>query len=130
MKGIEDLLNDLKEGIASDSKSTAGDKHETARAMAQLEQEQLASQLQQLQDHLQTLQQARRMSYDEKIAFGSLVRTARGCFYLSSGIGAVAGEDPFFCLSVHTPMGQALIGKMKGEQATINGQSIDILDHS
>jgi transcription elongation GreA/GreB family factor len=126
---IQSQLNDLREGIASDSKSTAGDKHETGRAMAQLEQEQLAAQLLQMQQHLQSIQQAGRMRYDEKINFGSFVKTNKGAFYLSTGIGSIPGDDPFFCLSIQTPMGQALQGKIRGESFVFNGQSIEILAH-
>lgn len=129
IKGIQTELNDLKDGIASDSKSTAGDKHETARAMAQLEQEQLAAQLKQMQDHLQVIQQAKRVKFETRIAFGSLVRSTKGWFYLSTGIGAVPGEVALFCLSMQTPMGQALLGKTQGESAVVNGQSIEILEH-
>lgn len=42
---LEEELNDIKEALFQDSKSTAGDKHETSRAMAQLEQEKLGKQL-------------------------------------------------------------------------------------
>lgn len=37
-------LDDAMQATADDSKSTAGDKHETSRAMAHLEQEKLGSQ--------------------------------------------------------------------------------------
>jgi transcription elongation GreA/GreB family factor len=129
IKGIQAELNDLKEGIASDSKSTAGDKHETARAMAQLEQEQLATQLTQMQEHLQVIQQAKRIKFETRISFGSLVRLTKGWFYLSTGIGVVPGDINLFCLSMHTPMGQALLGKATGESTVVNGQHIEILEH-
>ena len=129
IRAIQDQFYDLKEGIASDSKSTAGDKHETGRAMAQLEQEQLSSQLQQLQEHLLSLQQAKRVELENQIGFGSTIQTEKGWFYLSTGLGLIPGDQPFFCLSVQTPMGQALVGKKTGESITLNGQQITILKH-
>ena len=42
------MQTELLEGALDDSKSSAGDKHETARAMMQLEQEKFAGQLQDL----------------------------------------------------------------------------------
>ena len=42
---LQHLLNDALEATAGDTKSSAGDKHETSRAMAQLEQEKIGAQL-------------------------------------------------------------------------------------
>ncbi len=42
---LQDSLNDALDSTANETKSTAGDKHETGRAMAQLEQEKIGSQI-------------------------------------------------------------------------------------
>lgn len=97
--------------------------------MAQLEQEKLALQLLQLQEHLHTIQLAGKMNAGEIIGFGSVVKTAKGWFYLSAGIGAIPDETPFFCLSMKTPMGQALLGKRAGESTMLNGQPVTIESH-
>jgi len=120
-------LADLHEGMSSDTKSTAGDKHETSRAMAHIEQEQLATQLAQLQEHLRTIKQAYVTKTGEIIAFGSLIETNKGRFFLSSGVGMIKGETPFFCISIQTPMGQALIGKKQGDHVSVNGNELEIL---
>ena len=46
---IQLRYDDLNNDLSSDHKSSAGDKHETGRAMTQLEQEKLAGQLNQLE---------------------------------------------------------------------------------
>ena len=120
-------LADLHEGMSSDTKSTAGDKHETSRAMAHIEQEQLATQLAQLQEHLRMIKQAYITKTRELIAFGSLIETSKGRFFLSSGVGLIKGEKPFFCISIQTPMGQALIGKKTGDRVSVNGNVLEIL---
>ena len=54
-KRIQLAFDDLNSAITDDSKSTAGDKHETGRAMVHLEQEKLSKQLIQnkyLQQHI------------------------------------------------------------------------------
>ena len=43
--GLTDILKETYEATANDSKSSAGDKHETAISMAQLEQEKLTKQI-------------------------------------------------------------------------------------
>ena len=45
-------LEVLREDVAGDTKSTAGDKHETGRAMNQLEQERVLGQLQTVRSQL------------------------------------------------------------------------------
>jgi hypothetical protein len=45
---LESAFDDAQNALNDDSKSSAGDKHETSRAMVQLEQEKLSSQLENL----------------------------------------------------------------------------------
>lgn len=124
---LEKGLADLHEGMSSDTKSTAGDKHETSRAMAHIEQEQLSTQLAQLQEHLRTIKQAYITKTGDLVAFGSLIETNKGRFFLSSGVGMIKGEMPFFCISMQTPMGQALLGKKKGDKVAVNGNELQII---
>ena len=80
---INDLRLILQESYPSmfdDSKSSAGDKHETALAMAQLEQEKLTKQL-----NILLLQEASMKVIDptlkhQKITIGSLVETNKGWY--------------------------------------------------
>ena len=44
LSSIQDQINALKADLGSETKSSAGDKHETGRAMIQLEQERLGAQ--------------------------------------------------------------------------------------
>ena len=44
LHSIQQQIDDIKLALSEDTKSTAGDKHETARSMAQLEQEKLGKQ--------------------------------------------------------------------------------------
>ena len=53
---IQTQLGELKEANTNETKSTAGDKHETGRAMVHLEQEKLYSQLGQFQKQFSLLQ--------------------------------------------------------------------------
>ena len=43
--GLKIVLDDICNSTSEDSKSSAGDKHETATSMAQLEQEKIGSQI-------------------------------------------------------------------------------------
>ena len=52
---LQNRFDDLNNDLASDHKSSAGDKHETGRAMIQLEQEKLSSQLSQFSQQKETI---------------------------------------------------------------------------
>lgn len=124
---IERRLSDSRDSLLNETKSTAGDKHETGRAMIQLEQEKLGKQL---QSALQLKTNAAQLPDEPhtKIQFGSLVQTKAGWFYLSIGIGKIdiAGTD-VFCLSAATPLGQVLLNRKAGESYVMNGATSEII---
>ena len=128
---INDLRLILQESYPSmfdDSKSSAGDKHETALAMAQLEQEKLTKQL-----NILLLQEASMKVFDptlkhQKITIGSLVETNKGWYYFSISLGQlICQNNAFFALSLEAPLGQIMRGKVAGEQVTFNGMITEII---
>ena len=72
-----------------DAKSSAGDKHETGVAMAQLEQEKLRYQIHEFQKMQDIVQKINPSKTNSKINLGSLVETDKGWFYISVGLGSV-----------------------------------------
>ena len=48
-KTIQNTINDIQKSLQSETKSSAGDKHETGRAMLQLEREKAGNQLAEIQ---------------------------------------------------------------------------------
>ncbi len=93
-------LNELREGLQSETKSTAGDKYETGRAMVHIEQENLGRQLQALQAQMAALEQIDTAAYTGKVIAGSLVRTNKGYFFPGVALGKLAIDDiPVFALS-------------------------------
>ena len=128
---INDLRLILQESYPSmfdDSKSSAGDKHETALAMVQLEQEKLTKQL-----NILLLQEASMKVIDptlkhQKITIGSLVETNKGWYYFSISLGQlICQSNAFFALSLEAPLGQIMRGKVAGEQVIFNGMITEII---
>ena len=132
---IMQRINDAETAIAearkaseNDTKSSAGDKYETGRAMMQqeidlnsrqlLEARKLQAQLQQVNpDTKHTIAQA-----------GSLVETDQGSFYLAVGSGTLfVGGKRYYAISVAAPMGLALKGKKAGESFKLNGKEFKVL---
>ena len=72
---IRDELKRLQEAANEETKSSAGDKYETGRAMLMLEREKLGGQLQSNEAMLTALARIDLSKSMEEVDFGSLVRT-------------------------------------------------------
>ena len=119
---LQQQLTLLRNDAESEGKSTAGDKHETGRAMIQLEQEQLGKQLHEQENLLAALNQWNEGVQSTTVVSGSLVKTNRGYFYLTVGLGKILIEtETVFVLSVLSPLGKNLLSKQVGEQFAVNG---------
>ena len=129
LTGIQSEFDALRESLMSETKSTAGDKHETGRAMAQLEQEKLSTQLAETRKSLDGLKQIDPESEMKTVGFGSLVKTSRGYFLVSVGIGAIpVGNTSVFCITAGSPIGQLLLGKSSVDLIELNGNiSIELV---
>ncbi len=115
-------LHELTVGIENDSKSSAGDKHETARAMAQLEQEKINRQLAETNMQLELLQQINIDTQSNKVIKGSLVKTDKGFLFLSVAVGKVVIDNIIVVvLSPQSPLGKQLLGLQTKDIAEING---------
>lgn len=119
---LKQELVSLQEVNEREVKSSAGDKHETARAMAQLEREKLGQQLQIEQRMLHELEQLKPEQAKNQVTSGSIVETHRGTFFISVALGRVDfGEQMVYAMSPHTPLARLLMGKVPGNEITYNG---------
>jgi len=106
---IQNALNSAQESIANDSKSTAGDKHETSRAMLHLEQEKDAFQLADAQKLLRILSQIS-VEPHSSVQMGSLVQTDKALFYISVALGKIEFEAlELFAISPVSPLAQEFL---------------------
>lgn len=127
ISSLENALDNSRSEMANDTKSTAGDKHETSRAMAQLEQEKLGKQVLTARELKQALAQIDADASHSEIQFGSLVEASNGNLFFSVGIGKLMiGNESVFCLTITSPLGAALRGKKAGDTVVFNGKEISI----
>ena len=118
---LQKILNDLKESGANETKSTAGDKHETALAMLQIEQTNTRAQLQEFLNQQAALEKINPDVHANTILNGSLIKTNRGYLFMSVALGrAVVDDVTVIALSPQSPLGQKLMGLKAGESAEIN----------
>lgn len=127
IKELQSQLEDLRNSVMLDTKSSAGDKHETGRAHLQIAQEQANRQLAEafkLQDiAMETdINQSRNL-----IGTGSLVATDQGIYFLCIPAGklVISGET-IITLSIQSPLGQLFKGRNIGETISINSKNIFI----
>ena len=118
---ITDSLAKIEEARNGETKSSAGDKFETGRAMMQMEEAKLNGQLEEVLKVRRVLDQIDPLHTGTHIAAGSLVATNRGNYFLAVGLGKVRLDDRiFFCTSMESPIGRQLHGKQVGEVFTFN----------
>jgi|LauGreDrversion4_2_1035121.scaffolds.fasta_scaffold80995_2 transcription elongation GreA/GreB family factor len=118
----------LRESRDNESKSSAGDKYETGRAMAQIELDKLQQQLQNQMELQAELLKIKPEVETEKVGFGSLVETSNGIYFISIGMGKVMLDDTsFYAISLASPLGQALKGAQTGDTLTFNRDNIQII---
>ncbi len=129
IRQVQQVLTDLHQSAANETKSTAGDKHETALAMLQLEQEKTRRQLGELQQQRAILYKIDPTIVNRVISNGALVKTDAGYFFISVALGKIdLGITRLFALSLSSPLGQALASRCSTDIIELNGKHYTILD--
>jgi len=120
----EEAMQALKESLESETKSSAGDKYETAREMIRIELDKYEVQLSNTRHLLHELSQIDLEKNYNVVETGSLVVTDSGKYFMAIGVGKVemAGET-IFVISLASPLGQALAGKKAGETGSFQGRN-------
>lgn len=127
LRDLNDAMKALSEAATHDSKSTAGDKHETSRAMVQLEQERTGKQLKDAEEQLREFQRIDFQKSLPAVSVGSLLYSDKGCFLIALALGKLIVEDQtVFAISIQSPLGKALSGARQGDQVTFNGISYQV----
>ncbi len=127
IKGTNQAIQFAQASANEETKSSAGDKYETGRAMAQLEIEKNSAQLAEAQKLKQILLQLDPTKSTETIQAGSLVITNQGKFYISIPAGqfTIEGEN-YFAISPSSPIAQKLLGLKVRDQFSFNKKEFEI----
>ena len=121
---------DAQTSANEDTKSSAGDKYETAREMASQSIRQLQQQVQIVTEQLAILERLDpdKLPVSEKIIHGSLIETESGWYYLTIAFGKHETEGKtIFVLSPQSPLGKELLTKAANETVTFNGKNLQIM---
>lgn len=122
-------MDEAQAAANSEEKSSAGDKYETARAMAQNERDQAAHQLAEALALEKTVHQIQVMPHSLTPALGSLVITDKQSFYLAISAGKLNVHDQeYMAVSLASPIGKLLLQSAKGKTFTFNKQTYTVVD--
>lgn len=124
----QEAISIAQQSANEETKSSAGDKYETGRAMAQLEIEKNSSQLAESLKLKQSLEKIEVDQRTETVRPGSLVKTNHGNFYLtiSAGQFTIDNED-YFAISPASPIGQKLVGLHVEQSFSFNKKEFLVL---
>jgi transcription elongation GreA/GreB family factor len=132
MERINRLKTEIKKTQSSaneETKSSAGDKYETGRAMAQLEIEKNTIQLREAEKLLGMLQAIHVDLSSEIIIPGSFVKTNKGDFYISISIGLIKlQQNQYFIIAPDSPIGKLFMGKKVRDVISWNKTQYQITD--
>ena len=124
---IKQTIADIEESLVEESKSSAGDKHETGRAMLQIDRENAGKQLQEIEKLQQLVRKIDINSKSDYARLGSLVYTNQGSYFISISIGSViVGKSTYICVALNSPIGQLLSGKKKDDAFIFNEKEFKI----
>ena len=127
LQTVEDIISSNQKALQSETKSSAGDKHETGRAMLQLEMEKAGQQLAGISQMKLILAKINILKKSEVAHLGSVVETGFANYFLSISTGKIEVEDKiYFAISVSSPIGKLLLGKKVNEEFTFNGKTFKV----
>jgi transcription elongation GreA/GreB family factor len=123
----QEAIQTAQHSANEETKSSAGDKYETGRAMAQLEIEKNTVQLAESLKLKQLLEQISSEHSTVKVQIGSVVITNQGNFYIAISAGQfIVDEKTYFAISPASPIGQKLIGLRMHESFLFNKRECHI----
>jgi hypothetical protein len=124
-KTVNEIISSNQKALLSETKSSAGDKHETGRAMLQLEMEKASQQLATVQQMKAVLNKTTFENNSDLICLGSLIITDKGNYYLAISAGKIIIENKtYYAISANSPIGKQLLGKKVGETIPFNKAQI------
>ena len=124
---VTKIMASNKKALESETKSSAGDKHETGRAMLQLEMEKASQQFASISLMQEVLHKIKIQKKNKIGRLGSLIYTNQGNYFLAISIGQIIiNEENYFVISPSSPIGKLLLGKQKGDDFMFNGEGFKI----
>lgn len=128
LKAAEKTIEELQAAMANETKSSAGDKYETAREMLQQEMNLYLGRKADAKTQLAQLQLVDSRHKYDTVGAGALVYTDSAIYYLAVNAGSFTIEDEkIFAISPASPIALQLKGKKAGDEFEFNGKINKVL---
>jgi len=125
---IQKAVLEIQKALKTETKSSAGDKHETGRAMLQLEREKIGQQLAETQKLKEILAKIDSSKISDRVSLGSIVYTTQNRYFIAVSAGKLQfKDDDFYAISASTPIAQLLLGKTIGDAITFRTEMFVII---
>jgi len=127
---MDSLMISMKisqETANEETKSSAGDKYETSRAMGHLEKDMYARQLAETAKEMASLMGVDCSLLYTTVSPGCLVRCKQINYFILAGIGKIdLNGELIYVISPNAPVAKSLLGKMKDDIVNINKDKYQI----
>lgn len=118
-------MDAAQEAANAESKSSAGDKYETTRAMMQIERGMSAGRLAEALKLKSELDQINATKIHAVVQPGSLTITSQGNFFIAISAGKlIIDQTEYFVVSPASPIGTKLRHAKVGDVLTFNGKEL------
>ncbi len=126
---VQNTINDIQESLASETKSSAGDKHETGRAMLQLEREKAGNQLAEILKEKELLYKIDISIISKTVRLGSVIYTTQFNYFIAISAGELKlNNQLFYAISPQTPIGKLLIGSTIEDKMIFRNSNFKIVN--
>ena len=116
-EAVDNILANVALSLKEETKSSAGDKHETGRAMLQLERENAGKQLAEIEKLEAILHRVPKTISSGPVHLGSVVMTSQNNYFISVPAGQISIESTsFYAIGATSPIGQCLLSKQEGDE--------------
>ena len=126
---LEKMTNEMQDSANNETKSSAGDKFETGRAMMHMERDKYARQLAQA---IHVRDQLKRINPDkifDQVSFGAVVKTRLANYFIAISAGRIEVEgEKFYVISPQAPLAQEILQKKAGDAFVFNDQEVKVLE--
>jgi transcription elongation GreA/GreB family factor len=125
----EAIIEDAREAARNETKSSAGDKYETAREMMQQDIDMNNARIAEARAERLQLQQVDVTKVYTIAQPGSLVVTDRGNYFIAISCGKLQLDDiVYMCISARAPIALVMKGSKPGDSFSFNGTKYTVGD--
>lgn len=121
--------NDAIESRNNDTKSSAGDKYETGRAMAQQEIDRTGLRIREIKVLQNELNILPIKQNSDTVISGSLVELDSGIYFLGLSLGKIEVDNIcVYAISTYSPLGKIILNQRVGDKIILNQNYQEILN--